>query len=779
VRPVVVLTPLRRSGLAHGTLSCLFVLLAGCGSVRPVPYSDAEVSARVQLDLVSMYADQEPIEGPLSFEQAAARALKYNLDYRLKLMETALAQSLQNTASLELLPNLVAGAGYAGRNNDSGGRSIGIEDRIESLRPSTAQERERVLGNLAFSWNVLDFGVSYYRAQQRADQVLMAEERRRKVVQNLLQDVRNSYWRAVGAQQLIDRVDALLERVRSALARAQQVEAEGLMPQAEVLAYQRALLDAVNLLTLRRQDLELARAELGALMSLAPGTAYILSDVDIETLPAVPANIEALERLALEKRPELLEEWYRKRVTENDIKAAKVLLWPNLSVDLAGQSDSNVYNYNERWVDAGVRLSWNLLKLAQLPALQTAQEFQNRTDDTRRLALSMAILTQVRVAVQRYGLSLAELEFAEQSLRVDQRLLAVTQAGASSSVASELELIRTEARGLLAEYQRYASYSNAQAGWGRLYNSLGLDVLPATIDSHDLATLAAEIAQTLTATETAGLLAVPRRDANRSTLPPAGTVVSNELPETPAVSTTVADLAAESVKQPGPSTAQEQALEPLPAPEPEREPESQPPSRLPAAAATSVLPAVAANPATAAAICTASTDPVGGLQPLAQRGRSPAPLVASDQLSSLDPSALETALADLRQALASAQDDYRARPRRQVIAPNVPTAGPGRNYADAWRTHIRRQAGQEFVQVAESCSRAVVLRLLVALKPDGNPETVSILASSGLREVDQAAIDTIRREAPFAAFPASLLADADVLEIIDTWRFTPGQGIVQ
>ena len=36
------------------------------------------------------------------------------------------------------------------------------------------------------------------------------------------------------------------------------------MPRAQVLAYQRALLDAVNLLSLRRQDLELAKAELAA-----------------------------------------------------------------------------------------------------------------------------------------------------------------------------------------------------------------------------------------------------------------------------------------------------------------------------------------------------------------------------------------------------------------------------------------------------------------------------------------------------------------------------------
>lgn len=473
------------------------LLLASCGSLQPTAYTADEIKERAVFDRQAMYADQEPVTKPINFYEAGARALKYNLDYRLKLMENALTKSLSDVASYEMLPRVVAGAGYVNRNNDSGGRSIGIEDGVETLRPSTSQERERALANLTFSWNALDFGVSYYRAQQKADQVLMAEERRRKVAQNVLQDVRNSYWRALGAQNLLGRVDALLARVKQALARAKQVEKDGLMPQLQVLSYQRALLDAVNLLTLRRQDLELARAELTALMSVPPGTRYTLAEEKEEALPPVPSNFEELERLALEKRPEIMEEWYRKRVTANDIKAAKLLLWPNLGLDAGLQYDSNKYNYNSNWTDVSARLSWNILKLAQYPALQRSLENQNKTDDFRRMALSMAVLTQVRVGVQRYGLALSELQFADESLRVDQHLLKYAQSAVQAKFDSELEVIRSEARALLAEYQRYASYSNAQAAWGRLYNSIGLDVLPETIDNNDIPTLAKSMKRTM------------------------------------------------------------------------------------------------------------------------------------------------------------------------------------------------------------------------------------------------------------------------------------------
>ena len=481
---------LRTNPIRLVTFSCLPLLLAACGTVTPVSLTQDEIKDRVTADRKAIYADQEPVTAPITFHEASARALKYNLDYRLKLLENALSKNLADVSNYEMLPRLVAGAGYASRNNDSGGRSIGIEDRVESLRPSTSQERNRALANLTFSWNALDFGVSYYRAQQKADQFLMAEVRRRKVAQNVLQDVRNSYWRALGAQRLLGRVDTLLERVNTALGQAKQVEKDGLMPQPQVLAYQRALLDAVNLLTLRRQDLELARAELTALMSIPPGTAYTLAEESEVELPATPRNMDELETLALEKRPEILEESYRKRVTENDIKAAKLLLWPNLGLDIGPQYDSNKYNYNSSWVDVGLRMSWNVLKLAQLPALERAHKAQNETDDLRRMALSMAVLTQVRVGVQRYELALSELKFAEESLRVDKRLLSFSEKAAKSQFDSRLEVIRAEARALLAEYQRYATYSSAQAAFGRVYNSVGLDVLPSTIASHDVKTLA-------------------------------------------------------------------------------------------------------------------------------------------------------------------------------------------------------------------------------------------------------------------------------------------------
>ncbi|MBB2494498.1 TolC family protein [Aquipseudomonas ullengensis] len=482
------------------------LLLSACSALVPKPYTAEEKSERILDDRAHMYGQQEPVTAPITFYDAVARALKYNLDYRLKLMESALASDLRDVSSHEMLPRLVASAGYSGRNNDSGGTSIGIQDGEESLRASTSQERYRDLAGLGLSWSLLDFGVAYYRTQQKSDQILMAEERRRKVAQNVLQDVRNAYWRALGAQRLLPEVNRLLARTEQALDAARQAEAKGLLPRLEILAYQRALLDSISLLTVRRQDLEFAQAELAALMSLPPGTQLVLAEQTEPALQPIEVDIDRLEQLSLQNRPEIMEEWYRKRVNENDLKIAKAQLWPNVGLNWGYQYDSNKYLYNNHWSETGVQVSLNLLRLMQLPALLNAEGSQGATDDTRRVALSMAILTQVRVGALRYQLARQEMDFAEEGLRVDEGLLDYARAARSSSLGSELEVIRAEGRYLLSRYQREAAYSSAQAAWGRLYNSIGLDVLPEAIDKHDIKSLSREIQNTIEARQSQSLL---------------------------------------------------------------------------------------------------------------------------------------------------------------------------------------------------------------------------------------------------------------------------------
>jgi outer membrane protein TolC len=495
----------KSAGSAISTLPKLAILagalvLAGC-TVTPKLATQDEVRDRVAADTALMYVNQAPITGPVTMEEAVARSLKYNLDYRLKKMESALSLGLANYASYDMLPNLLATAGYRARSNDSGGTSIGILDGVQSLRPSTSEERRHTLAGAEFSWNVLDFGVSYYRARQQADQYLVAEERRRKVVQNLVQDVRAAYWRALGAQRLAAQTKDILERANLALARSREAETQRVISPAQALNYQRALLDAISFLNQRRLDLEFANRELAALMNVEPGINFVVAEAVEAKLPAPPNDVRKLEDMALLQRPELREEDFKKRITADEARRQILGMLPGISFDAGVQYDSNNLLNSNSWSQGGVRISWNLLRLLALPTLKSTQEQQVRTDQTRRMALSMAVMTQLRVGVERYRLAVEDFKLADTAAQVDKRLADYTRASVTAKLESELEAIRTQARAVLGNYQRANTYANAQIAFGRLYNTLGFDPLPDDFEGNALPQLTERVRVHLKATE--------------------------------------------------------------------------------------------------------------------------------------------------------------------------------------------------------------------------------------------------------------------------------------
>jgi outer membrane protein TolC len=494
-------SPTNTAGPRVALALAVAAVMAGC-TVAPKALTQDEVRERVKHDTAKMYSGQAPITAAISMEEAVARALKYNLDYRLKKMESALAQGLAEHTSHDMLPQLVTSAGYSSRNNYSGGTSIGILDGEVSTRPTSSDERNRTLRGIEFSWNALDFGVSYYRARQQGDQFLISEERRRKVVQNMLQDVRAAYWRALGAQRLNAQADEVLQKASLALARSREAETQKIIPPGVALAYQRALLDATVLLNQRRQDLEFAKRELAALMNVPPGVDFQVAEASEMTLPAAPKEITKLEDMALLQRPELREEDFRKRITADEARKQMLGMLPGITLNLGRQHDSNQLLYNNSWSEGGVNLAWNLMRLVALPSLKKAQQYQEQTDETRRMALSMAILTQTRVSAERYRMALEDFRLADQASQVDTRLAAYTKASVSAKLESELEAIRTQARAVLGAYQRANAYANAHIAFGRLYNTLGFDPIADDFEGNDLDTLTQRVRAHLKASQT-------------------------------------------------------------------------------------------------------------------------------------------------------------------------------------------------------------------------------------------------------------------------------------
>jgi protein TonB len=136
-------------------------------------------------------------------------------------------------------------------------------------------------------------------------------------------------------------------------------------------------------------------------------------------------------------------------------------------------------------------------------------------------------------------------------------------------------------------------------------------------------------------------------------------------------------------------------------------------------------------------------------------------------------------LADLALAALSLQaqidrqiDDYQKRPRKKFIGANAQEYRFAQ-YEEEWRVKVEGVGTLNYPAEARG-KHYGHLRLTVTIRPDGSVESVELDRSSGLKVLDAAAFKIVQMASPFAAFPADIRRDTDLLVITRTWFF--GQG---
>jgi outer membrane protein TolC len=467
----------------------LALAISGCAvTSQPIDRSVSEQRARQ--DLQTMFKDQEPVSGPLTLHEAMARAVKYNLEARLKVMEEALAKRQVDLASFDMLPRMAMEAGYAGRSNVSASSSQSVLTNTQSLEPSTSQDRDRGVADLTMVWNVLDFGVAYVSAKQQADQRLIVQERRRKVVHTIIQDVRSAYWRAVAADRLLKQIDSLMARVDEARGSSQRMSEERIGDPVQALSYQRALIEATRQLEEQRRALSLAKTELAALINLPLNTDFSLAAGSDYEVPALKVDIGRLEEEALASRPELREQDYQARISAAETRKAMLRLLPGLEFSAGGHYDSNSFLVNQSWADYGVKVTWNLFNAISAPAAINVAKAGESVAAARRQAMSMAVLAQLYVANANYQEAQRQFQTNQELAKLDDQIAQQLRNRYQTQSIGELDLIQGELNTLNAQLQRDLSYAELRNAYAQLFVSAGVDPLPETLPDSNLSTIA-------------------------------------------------------------------------------------------------------------------------------------------------------------------------------------------------------------------------------------------------------------------------------------------------
>lgn len=474
------------------------LLIIAC-TITPEPISQQDRLLRAQQDRVASFQGVEPVTRPITLADAMARAIQYNLDHKLKRMEEALALGQTELSEKDLLPKLTMHAGYMSRNNQSGASSVSLLSGVQSLEASSSAQRASAEADLSIAWNILDFGLSYIRGQQQADRYLVSQERRRKVIHDIIQEVRQSFWRAVAAQRLLPEFNTFLTEARRALDDSRRAEKQLLQPPVQALEYQMGLLETIYQITTLQRDLAVARTQLAALINLDLNSTFTLeipTDA-IETTPQFPSDMPVLEEMALVFRPELREEDYLTRIDSAETRLALLQLIPGVNLSGGYNTSTNSFLYHQSWLQGTLQVAWNLINLVKAPEMMAVAEAKGQIARARRLSMGVAILTQLHVAKIRYDQTAEEYTILQQMSQVAERVYQHAEHGKEFQTKTDLERIQTQARAIYRRLQKELAYAELQNAAGRLYLSVGIDPLPAQMEALTLAQLSETISSSM------------------------------------------------------------------------------------------------------------------------------------------------------------------------------------------------------------------------------------------------------------------------------------------
>ena len=500
-----ILTPPTGSNVGSIVKSALLagaaLALAACQTPTQAPLTSAEFQAHAQSLRASLNANSTPVRAPIGVFEAMARALKHNLDHRVSMMELDLARRDFELSRYDQLPKVVASGAYFGRDNSPGASSLSLLTGRQSLEPSTSVEDEYAAGDLTASWNILDFGLARVRAEQLGDEALVAEERRRKAVISIMEDVHRAYWRAVSAERLSRRLAELEGDVRQSFESSRALYTGGRTAPLPALSYQRELNDIQGQAQRLGREMAESKAELAALMGLPPDRAFSL---------VIPTRFEAprplampLDRMldtALGQRPEVREAAYKVRIGEAEIRRATLEAFPSLEGFVGLNGSTNDFLFNQDWVGYGARASWNLIDIFETPARRRRARAYRDVEQQKALATAMAVMTQVAVSRVRYEKLMAEYRTAEAGASVQGDITSLVARRARASSASAQTLVRERMNAILSEARRDAVHAHMREAEAQVYAALGYDPYPVDVrGDEDLATLTRALQQLWTA----------------------------------------------------------------------------------------------------------------------------------------------------------------------------------------------------------------------------------------------------------------------------------------
>lgn len=452
--------------------TALLPCLAGCGYHGARNLEVTRIS-NIAEDTAWIADEIDIPDRPLTIDDLVALALERNLDLVVQQQNVAIQHEIATGQKLQMLPNLLVSTEISQRNNSPGSSSASLVPGIPPAPPSVSSNRHVFRWDATLTWNLIDFGVSYFRYRQEVNKTLMKALEYRRQEQNLIFEVVQAYWRAVVMQLAMKEGVALVNEAREQVHSLNKFIGSRIISTMEGYKQESRLIALQNSIKDFEKEFHKSFYELKYKVGL-PATAnfklFIPEMIPIE----IGYNVEQLAEYALLNRPELFSGDVEEQVHFDEVRASLIQLFPGVSLFGSEFYDRNTFLLNNNWLVAGVRAGWGLLSIPQ--RIQDADIARSRGKLTRlnRITLSIGILSQVYISWLLYRDLQEEYDLAYEQYIVNKKIV---YSGFQQVKVGKMHngiLIGLQADLLDSKVHMMKIYADMQAALEQLNNAMGI-----------------------------------------------------------------------------------------------------------------------------------------------------------------------------------------------------------------------------------------------------------------------------------------------------------------
>jgi outer membrane protein, multidrug efflux system len=456
--------------LSISTLLIGVFLMSSCAKPKDISHLRQE---NAKMDREELYKNVVVPQGPLVLQDFLALGLMQNFDIKMKQQQYLVQKELATSEQLKMLPSLEANADWSQRSNYDASGSINVDTGAVNFADSISETRSTQVQGLSMAWNVLDFGITYLRSRQEMGREVIALQEYKRLKQNTILDITDSYWRSVvalkakdGATYLIQVIDNRQKSLDKQMASKSVSEVDGLLNH-------KSLIEMEIKLQNYERELSITKSTLARLAGLPSSADFELANVDLLALDIKMPSVQELEELAFLNRPELFVNDQQVEIALDDVRISLLSMLPSANLSATYNHDNNNFLMNKTWYSAGINAAWDLFSLPQKYYQKKSSEERVGVAKNARLAMSIAMLSQVHLSYLEYQDAMRQYELAVELSSVKTRLLEAGKKGKKQGESDSADVLNLETEALLAQIYKTNAYSDLRIALERIANTVG------------------------------------------------------------------------------------------------------------------------------------------------------------------------------------------------------------------------------------------------------------------------------------------------------------------